>query len=79
MFTNYIMNPLEIWEIDNPGTRKQNSKLLHKIPPSMSQYIIQLDMSRDNKSEIKFTINDTVQDCKLTTVVSAFNSPVEKD
>ena len=45
----------------------------------MSNYIIQLDMTKDNLSEIKFTINDTVQHCKLTNVVSHFMLPVLKD
>jgi hypothetical protein len=70
MFTNYIMNPLEIYEIDHPGKRYQITKDLFKIPPSMSNYIIQLNLSKENKSEIKFQITDTVQNSKLTTIIA---------
>jgi hypothetical protein len=46
MLTNYIMNPLEVFEID-PGCEP---RLQFKIAPSMSSLIISLDLSVDNLS-----------------------------
>jgi hypothetical protein len=35
----------------------------------MSSYIVELDLSSENKSHIKIQILDTVLDCKLTHVI----------
>ena len=48
MLSNYCMNPLELFEIDNPGKKNQVLKSHAKVPPSMSCYLIQLDMTDEN-------------------------------
>lgn len=35
----------------------------------MSDYVIELDMTKDNKSYIKFQINDTEKDMKLSSLI----------
>jgi len=40
MLTNYCMNPVELFEIDNPGSPDEVEKLQAQIAPSMSSYII---------------------------------------
>ena len=75
MLTNYVMNPLEIFEID-PGCAP---KPQFKIAPTMSSLIISLDLSAKNKSAIKLQITDTVKDMKLTTIIENFDIPTLKD
>ena len=68
LLTNYCMNPLELFEIDDPHglpvVRSQS-----RIPPSKSDYIIQLDLTNDNESHIKLQITDTVKNMKMSTVI----------
>jgi hypothetical protein len=42
---NLSVSPLTISEIDNPGTKQELSKILSKIPPSMADEVIALDLS----------------------------------
>jgi len=53
MMTNYCMNPIEVFEIDYPGTPQEDEKSQARMPPSMSQYMIELDLTDKNESEIK--------------------------
>ena len=58
MLTNYCLEPLELFEIDNPGLPNEVSKCTTRIPPSMSSFLIELDLSHENESTIKVNIID---------------------
>ena len=45
MLTNLSFSPLELIEIDNPGTLDYKLKTQAKIPPKMSEYIVSIDLS----------------------------------
>ena len=40
MLTNYCMNPLEVFEIDNPYDNNRKQKSLSKLAPSTSSFLI---------------------------------------
>ena len=51
---NKSMMPLKVYEIDDPNTPDEDEKLSSEIPPSMSDTLLQLDISDLNKSYFKF-------------------------
>lgn len=60
MLTNYCMAPLDIYEIDDPrDTTQTTKKRTAQIAPAMSCYLFQLDLSKDNESDILFQFHDT--------------------
>lgn len=60
MLTNYCMAPLDIYEIDDPhNERLATRKRTAQIAPAMSCYLFQLDLSKDNESDILFRFHDT--------------------
>lgn len=70
MFTNYCMNPLEIFEIEDDCCSNQKPpKRLDQVAPSTSTYLIQLDITADNDAQIKLQIRDTAKNMKMTAVI----------
>lgn len=59
LLTNYTMAPLSIYEIDDPKVNTER-KLIANLAPATSAYIVQLDLSAENKSDIEFELLDTV-------------------
>jgi len=51
---NKSMMQLEVFEIDEPGTSEEVIKLSSNIPPSMSDTLLQLDVTDTNISHFKF-------------------------
>ena len=70
MLTNYCMNPLEIFEIeDNCSEGTKIKKKLDQVAPSTSTYLIQLDITADNDAQIKLQIRDTAMNMKMTALI----------
>ena len=72
MMTNLSFSPLELIEIDNPNTLQCMLKSVTTIPPKMSEYIVSLDMSNDNKSWIRFVFSDPGNNLLLSCTVDKF-------
>ena len=78
ILTNFSMAPLEVFEIDivtEDDETKSEEKNIGKIAPETSKYIVELDMTENNQSEIKFVFHDTVRDRQLTCKLEKFNFP----
>lgn len=55
---NKSMLSLKVFEINNPGQADEEQKLASEIPPSMSDTLLQLDITSKNKSQFKFQFAD---------------------
>ena len=72
MLSNLAFSPLELIEIDNPGTPQYELKPQAKIPPKMSEYVLSLDMSQDNTSWIRFVFSDPKNNIMLSSTIDKF-------
>lgn len=78
MLTNYCMAPLDIFEIDDPRSRTGGTKKrTAQIAPAMSSYLYQLDLSKDNESDILFQFHDSQTNALLSHQFQRFDLPKE--
>lgn len=54
--------PLEIWEIDEPRTRRPIHKKQAEIPPGLADVVYQLNITDRNVSDLEFKFFDFGRD-----------------
>jgi len=72
MLSNYVMDTLEIYEINastNYSGQNFAREAIYKIAPSMSANIIELDLSKQSKAQIKFEFTDRISGIKYFTII----------
>lgn len=72
LLSNLNFSPMELIEIDNPGTPDFVLKPQAKIPPKTSDYLLTLDMSQTNTSWIRFVFTDRVKGLLLSCTIDKF-------
>lgn len=76
---NKSMMSLKVFEIDDPNTPEELTKVSSEIPASMSDTLLQLDITGENRSHFKFQFRDLERRLFLSKVITSLDAIESSD